>query len=240
MVLVDIFCRSTHPDAREGNRIYLLLQRLNVSANEDSEGYSCYNCQWLKVKQIYSRATSFGTRILHITEADASPGNHSSSPAQWRDVYISARPRHRAHLTSDISELVARLATNAPKFPSFRIQTSMISNARYYTCAATELPTSHPWMGYPPFNLVIKDNAPNRTCVLTLGVCRGSGVNKGIAAISNHISNTPHYYAVVRGTEKWEAEDEIIIKVSGGTYTPPEHDCRKDHISDGSTIRGKG
>ena len=214
---------------------------MNIAANEDPEGYSRYDCQWLKVKSQHEDDT-FATRILHITEAKTTtPGNHSTSPAEWRDIYISARPRHRAHLKSDISELVARLAINAPNFPSLRIQPSMISNGSYYCCAATQLPPeSHPWMGHPPFNLVFKiveesDRQLQYACVLTLGVCRG--INKGIAVVaSNNPSNTLHYYAVLRNIWRSRAEDEI----SSGTYEATAHDCGKDHVSDGSIVRGWG
>ena len=242
-VLVDIFCRSTHRKALGDNRIYLLLRKSNATANEDLEGYSCYDCQWLEVRPKYFNYT-FGTRILHVTEANITPGKHGSSPAHWRDIYISARPRHRADLKSDVSELVARLAANAPNFPSLRIQPHLISNDDYYCCATTPLPPeSHPWMGHPPFNLAIKNVIyPSNpyiammgkyTVVLTLGVCEE--VNKGIAVASNHTKNASQYYAILKTIEKKEAEDEIL-KVSSGTYETPQHDCRKDHVSDGSTI----
>lgn len=91
LILADIFCHSTHRVVQEGNRIYLVLQRLNVTANEDPEGYSYYDCQCLRVVVEYTDE-NFGTRLLHITEAENAPGNHGTSSAQWRDIYISARP----------------------------------------------------------------------------------------------------------------------------------------------------
>ena len=234
-VLVDIFCHSTHPKASVDNRIYLLLQRDGV-ANEDLTGLSTYKCQSLADLPEWKYAIP--TRIVHITRTKTTSGNHSTH-AQWRDIYISARPRHRAHLSSDISELVARLAINAPKFPSFRIQPSMISGEFHCCSAVTRLPPSVSWMGDPPFNLVLKLlkdwTGHEHKFVLTLGVCRGAC--KDITGTSNSPSQTPHYYAVIKGFKSLEEEDPTV-KVLSGNYEAPQHDCQRDHVSHGSIISG--
>ena len=236
LILIDIFCHSTHSQALVDNRIYLLLQWNITQANEDPTIYSCYNCQWLD-----NSLTLFPTRIVHITESTTTPGNHSS-PAEWRDIYISARPGHRAHIGSHISELVARLAMNAPKFPSFRIQPSMISNGLFYCGAVTHLPPSLPWTGDPPFSLVFGNKSLKTIgfkLVVTLGVC--GRVNKDTARTSG--SNPPidasHYYAVLR-TFYTSEEEDLLVKVSSGSYDAREHDCREDHVSHGSTITRTG
>ena len=233
-VLVDIFCHSTHPQAQRDNRILLLLQR-NVPANEDPTGYPCYGCQWLET---LTTRHSPGTRIVHITEAGTTPRNQRSL-AQWRDIYISARPRHRAHLRSDISELIARLATNAPKFPSFRLQPSMVSGQFYYCCAVTQLRPSSPWIGDRPCSLIIEmkpvpSNHHTRSrWIVTLGVC--NGINKVTTATSNPPSHAVQRYAIVTTIRRWD-EEARILEVSSGTYKPPEHNCQKDHVSNGSII----
>lgn len=119
----------------------------------------------------------------------------------------------------------------------------MVSSVTYYCCAATQLPPEDRlWMGHRPFNLAIKsaferDDLFHHACVLTLGVC--GGVDKGIAAASNCPSNTSHYYAVLSEFEQGVEAEDAIINVSSGTYEAPEHDCGKDHVSDGSTITYK-
>ena len=229
-ILVDIFCHSTHPQALVDNRIHLLLQRdITAGANEDQTGYSSYDCQWLVDH------TLSPTRILHIAETKTTRGNHSSR-AQWRDIYIPARPRHRAHVGSDISELVARLAANAPKFPSFRIQPSIISDGLFSCGAVTQLPPTIPWTGDPPFSLVLGNKwleTLGFKLVVTLGVCRRA--NEDTTGTSSPHIYALHYYAVLRTVYKSEEED-LLVKVSSGTYDAPEHDCQGDHISHGSTI----
>ena len=231
-VLVDIFCHRTHcPQELVDDRVYLLLQR-DLTANEGPTGYSSYDCQWLVYHPL------FPTRIVHIIGTETTRGNHSSR-AEWRDIYIPARPRHRAHVGSDISELVARLAANAPKFPSFRIQLSMISDGSFSCGAVTQLPPAIPWTGDPPFSLVFGNQSLETLgfkLVVTLGVC--GRVNKGTGT-SNPPNHVSHYYAVLRTVYRSEDEDPLV-KVSNGTYDAPEHDCQEDHISHGSTITRAG
>ena len=222
-ILADIFCTSVcYSDEAYSQSLYLLLEPDPGPGDHVTGRHPRYRCQWLNSFTLIApgaRSRLVATRNRIFTQFP--------NFVKWADIYISPRPRDRAHIKSAPPELLTHLSLGPS--PPFRIKLHTISRLSHDNdvnlISVTHTPT--PWTGHPPVKLAFRFQ--KYMVLVTLGIC---GLGDCAWAYRDPApTNTSHYASVIT---YWLALAPNITDSELPRNDKTSHNCVKDHVSHGS------